>query len=243
MLSMTLRLESVDEMRVVLSDALAAGATLASPVGPAADPAGGTAFSIYDPYGRLIHVVADDMRAKGRITVPERPVGLTHVNLNASDMDGSRRFFEQAFGMVMSDRNAHHIFMNCNRDHHTIVFANNGVDTLNHVAFLMPDLEGVMLRTGLLRDHGYPIGWGVGRHGPGANVFAYFQSPLEFVVEVTSEIEQVDATYRVGSPEDWVWPAGRSDRWGVADAPSAALRESQKRVPYALPLDARRASR
>ena len=52
------------------------------------------------------------------------------------------------------------------------------VNGLNHVAFLMPDLEAVMRGSGRMIDAGFPIAWGVGRHGPGDNVFAYFIDPV-----------------------------------------------------------------
>jgi catechol 2,3-dioxygenase len=36
----------------------------------------------------------------------------------------------------------------------------------------MPDLDSVMRGAGRMRESGYPIEWGVGRHGAGNNVFA-----------------------------------------------------------------------
>ena len=84
-----------------------------------------------------------------------------------------------------------------------------------------------------MRDAGYPIEWGVGRHGPGANVFAYFIGPDNVVIEYTGEVDQVDDDYPTGMPEDWTWPPGRVDQWGVSDAPSKRLHEAQQRVVFA----------
>ena len=42
-----------------------------------------------------------------------------------------------------------------------------------------------------MRKSGYEIMWGVGRHGPGSNVFSYFVEPNGFVTEYTTEVEQV----------------------------------------------------
>ena len=36
---------------------------------------------------------------------------------------------------------------------------------------------------------------GLGRHGPWANVFAYFVDPHGLAIEYTCEMEQVDETY------------------------------------------------
>ena len=49
-------------------------------------------------------------------------------------------------------------------------------------------------------DAGFPIAWGVGRHGPGDNVFAYFIDPVGIVIEYTAEVLQVDDSYVVRGP-------------------------------------------
>jgi catechol 2,3-dioxygenase len=96
----------------------------------------------------------------------------------------------------------------------------------------MPDLDSVMRGAGRMRDAGYPIEWGVGRHGPGANVFAYFIGPDDVVIEYTGEVDQVGEDYPTGMPDDWTWPPGRIDRWGVSDPPTARLAEAQQRVRF-----------
>jgi hypothetical protein len=68
-------------------------------------------------------------------------------------------------------------FLRCNAWHAALVVGFSGGPTLNHVAFEMPDLDSVMRGIGRMRDHGYPVEWGPGRHGPGDNVFAYFCGP------------------------------------------------------------------
>ncbi len=53
-----------------------------------------------------------------------------------------------------------------------------------------------MRGAGRLKTNGFNIEWGVGRHGPGDNVFTYFVEPNGFVVEYTTEVEQIDeSTY------------------------------------------------
>lgn len=47
--------------------------------------------------------------------------------------------------------------------------------------------------------------------------------PLEY----TSDMQQVDETYRAGTPEDWKWPLRRVDRWGVSDPPSPRVKRAQ----------------
>jgi catechol 2,3-dioxygenase len=85
---------------------------------------------------------------------------------------------------------------------------------------------------GRLRDAGHPIQWGPGRHGPGNNLFNYFIDPFGVVIEYTAEVEQVDESYKPRGPEEWKWPAGRVDQWGISPPPGAALKEAQKKVLF-----------
>ena len=158
---------------------------------------------------------------------------LAHVNLNATDVDGAAAFYERALGFRLTDRTKAMAFVRCNGDHHAIVIADAPVNGLNHVAFLMPDLEAVMRGSGRMIDAGFPIAWGVGRHGPGDNVFAYFIDPVGIVIEYTAEVLQVDDNYVVRGPSEWVWPPGRTDHWGIAPPKADHVKAAQTAVPYA----------
>ena len=74
-------------------------------------------------------------------------------------------------------------FLRCSADHHSIaIFRNNG-PSLNHVAYELPNIDGLMRGAGRLKQSGFDIEWGIGRHGPGSNVFSYFIEPNGFVAE------------------------------------------------------------
>ncbi len=79
------------------------------------------------------------------------------------------------------------------------------------------------------------IGWGVGRHGPGDNVFAYFVDPFGFVIEYTAEVLQVNDDYRPHGPDYWVWPAGRTDHWGIAPPKPGYVKDAQLAIRFAAP--------
>ncbi|MET3822945.1 catechol-2,3-dioxygenase [Burkholderia sp. PvR073] len=194
------------------------------------EPGGGTQLVARDPQGRILRFITGDERHADTAEVEDRPVKITHVVLNSADVAVAQRFFEDALGFKLSDRTRIMAFMRCSSDHHSIALADATENTLNHIAFLMPDLDSVMRGGGRMNDAGYPIEWGVGRHGPGNNVFAYFLGPFDFVIEYTAEVQQVDDTYRTGGPADWTWPPGRIDQWGVGRAPSPRLKEAQKRI-------------
>lgn len=230
----TLRARSREALDAVRANVLRAGGKmLAEPQELAGDPAGGTGLTVQDPHGRTLQVVWGDARRAEAPPVKDRPIRLTHAVLNSHAVDETRQFLQDALGFRVADRTGIMAFMNCNSDHHTIAIGITDNDALNHIAFLMPDFESVMRGGGRMKDAGFPIHWGPGRHGPGNNLFNYFIDPFGVVIEYTAEVQQVDDSYESHGPEFWKWPPGRLDQWGISTAPSATLKEAQKRVLFA----------
>jgi catechol 2,3-dioxygenase-like lactoylglutathione lyase family enzyme len=233
----TLRARSAKSLEHIAQAAIAAGGVVER-TGAALDPAGGQVVVIRDPDGRRIEIVHGDAQRANDVPVPQdRPIRLAHAVLNSHAVEKTREFFEQALGFVLADRTRIMAFMNCDNDHHSIALGDTDNDALNHVAFLMPTLDAVMRGGGRLKDKGLPPQWGPGRHGPGDNAFNYFVDPFGIVIEYTAEVEQIDATYRVGRPEDWTWPPGRIDQWGIGQMPTDHLKQAQRRVFFMPHLD------
>jgi catechol 2,3-dioxygenase-like lactoylglutathione lyase family enzyme len=233
----TLRARSAKSLEHIAQAAIAAGGVVER-TGAAFDPAGGQVVVIRDPDGRRIEIVHGDAQRANDVPVPQdRPIRLAHAVLNSHAVEKTREFFEQALGFVLADRTRIMAFMNCDNDHHSIALGDTDNDALNHVAFLMPTLDAVMRGGGRLKDKGLPPQWGPGRHGPGDNAFNYFVDPFGIVIEYTAEVEQIDETYRVGRPEDWTWPPGRIDQWGVGQMPTDHLKQAQRRVFFMPHLD------
>ena len=157
---------------------------------------GGYGFGCRDPEGRNLAFVSGCADHADTEPQPDRPCRIAHVNLNSSDFDASFRFFTETLGFRQIDENAPLWFLHCaSSEHSSIVLAKTGLPTLNHVAFELPDFDSVMRGMGRMKDNGYPIEWGPGRHGPGNNVFAYFCGPDEVPIEYTAEVLQVDDSY------------------------------------------------
>ncbi len=180
------------------------------------------------PEGQLYRFLAGEASA-APISDRDKPIRITHVVLNTPDREGCERFAVDVLGFTVSDRTRHMTFVRCDRKHHCIAFAGAEAPSLNHIAFEVPSLEAVMRGIGRMRDAGFEPVWGPGRHGPGNNVFGYFIAPWGGVIEYTSEVSEVAEDYRVGGPEDWKWPPGRIDQWGISKkdlartAPAEAL--------------------
>ena len=228
----TFRARSEAALKDVASATVAAGGSIAVPLGALEDPAGGVGLTLRDQDGRLVQVVCNDKRHSDVLDTKDQPMRLAHVVVNAHDVPKSQRFFEQAMGFKLVDRTRIMAFMNCNSDHHSLAFGDTDNDALNHIAFVMPELDSVMRGGGRMKDAGHSIEWGPGRHGPGNNAFNYFIDPFGVVIEYTADVQQIDDSYRVGTPEDWKWPAGRVDHWGISAPPSAKLKEAQRAVLF-----------
>jgi catechol-2,3-dioxygenase len=226
------RLDSAFEFEPVTAACQQHGATLLSGPVPNPEPDGGLAMTVRAPGGGVLRFVHGDIR-HAPLPSANRPNRLAHVNVNSTGVDGLAAFYERALGFRLTDRSKAMAFVRCNDDHHAVVIAEAPVNGLNHVAFLMPDLEAVMRGSGRLIDNGFPIAWGVGRHGPGDNVFAYFIDPVGVVIEYTAEVLQVDDDYVVRGPSEWSWPPGRTDHWGIASPKADHVKAAQLAVPYA----------
>lgn len=217
--------ELVDLERRAATNDLAVAPTVSQ------DPGGGAGIIVTLPEGERFRFLAGAADA-APIDGEDLPVQLTHVVLNAADAEASATAAEDALGFSVSDRTKGMVFVRCNDSHHSTAFARAGISSLNHIAFEMRDVDAVMRGIGRLRDRGLTPAWGPGRHGPGANVFAYFIAPFGAVVEFSTAVEKVPDDYRVGAPEDWTWPEGRIDQWGLSDKDNSALRQAEERFRF-----------
>ena len=207
----------------------ASGVPVTAPGPVSAEFGGGYGFGCKDPDGRNLAFVCDCADHADSARAPDRPQQIAHVNLNARDFDASLKFFTETLGLRVIDENAPLWFLHCHgTDHSSVVLAKTNMPTLNHVAFEMPDSDAVMRGIGRMKDNGYPIEWGPGRHGPGNNVFAYFCGPDELPIEYAADTLQIDDSYVPRGSDYWKFPAGRSDHWGVTQPRSARYYRVQR---------------
>lgn len=228
----TLRAASELALTELAQRTVKAGGKVLQEISPITEPSGGVGVTLADPMGRIYQVVYGDAQL-APVNEAEAPYRLAHVVLNSVDVPASQKFLEDVMDFSMSDRTRVMAFMRCNSDHHSIAMAESDNNALNHIAFLVPDLEAVMRGGGRMKDAGYPIEWGPGRHGPGHNAFNYFVGPFNLVIEYTSEVEQIDDNYQPGQPSDWKWPDGRMDHWGISTPPSRRMKDAQTEVFFA----------
>lgn len=196
-----------------------------------ADPGAGEGVIVELPEGELLRFLVNTTEVEP-ITGRDLPVKLTHIVFNSADAEASGHAVENVLGFRVSDRTKGMVFVRCNDSHHSTAFARAGFSSLNHIAFEMEDLDAVMRGIGRMRDHGFAPAWGPGRHGPGANVYAYYIAPFGPVIEYSTAVEKVPEDYQAGSPEDWTWPPNRIDQWGISDKDFDGLRQAEERFRF-----------
>jgi len=182
---------------------------------------GGYGFRFETPDGLPMSISSDGVQHPNAVADRSRPSKISHVVLNSAHTDGQMPFFIDVLGFKRSDSTRMMEFLRCCADHHSIAIFRNSGPSLNHVAYELPNIDGLMRGTGRLMQNGFDIEWGVGRHGPGNNVFSYFIEPDGFVAEYTTEVDQIDeATHVPQDGEYWTKAVPMRDRWGTAGPPS-----------------------
>jgi catechol 2,3-dioxygenase-like lactoylglutathione lyase family enzyme len=216
--------------------AKAKGYGVAAANGPApldASAGGGYGFRFETPDGLPMTISSDSAQHPDVVVDRSRPTKISHVVLNSARTDDQVPFFIDVLGFKLSDSTHMMEFLRCSADHHSIaIFRNNG-PSLNHVAYELPNIDGLMRGAGRLKRSGFDVEWGVGRHGPGSNVFSYFIEPNGFVAEYTTELDQLDDATHV--PQDasyWQKIMPNPDRWGLAGPPSNRMRAAMSGALY-----------
>ena len=186
---------------------------------------GGYGFQFKTPEGQVLNISADVARHPNTNNDRSKPHKLSHVVLNSADIESETSFFIDMLGFKLSDKTDMMNFVRCSADHHSIAMAKGTGPCLNHMAYEVESIDGLMRGAGRMKTSGFNVEWGVGRHGPGDNVFTYFIEPNGFVVEYTAEVQQVDeATYMAQDAEYWRNFPGRPCRWNMAGFPSNRLK-------------------
>jgi len=194
---------------------------------------GGYGFEAVDPEGRRLRVVTE-MDAADPIERPDAvPRRLSHIVLNTVDIDLLCDFYVSVLDFRVSDWSEHQmVFLRNQTDHHTVAFNQAPHASVNHIAHELPSLDGFLMSVGRMRTVGVDPLWGIGRHGPGNNAFAYYGDPAGFVPEFTTDLEQID--YEAGwVPRVWKRIPSQSDLWHLAGPPSAEFRSYGAGVPDA----------
>lgn len=211
----TLAADSAADVDLLHDRVLGAGCRIVQPPCPLTGPGGGYGFRFFSPDG-LPFAIASDVERRAARPVDRWegvPVQISHIVLHSPDHHAMARFFTDVLGFRVSDWLGDFMcFLRCNSAHHRIALL-PGPPCLNHVAYDMTDVDGMMRGISRLKQSDVDIRWGPGRHTAGDNTFSYFVTPNGLAVEYTAELEEVDFDTHQAQVHT---PAPRiMDQWGV----------------------------
>lgn len=139
---------------------------------------------------------------------------LGHVTIGSPDPAAVEQVFVDVLGFRVSDRFPGVLsWARCNADHHSVGFAPAAAPGIHHIAFEIESFAHYERLVDHLALSGRPLIWGIGRHGPGNNLFAYFDDPTGTMIEVYAnmiKIENEDSYV----PREWEDLAEVGNLWG-----------------------------
>ena len=143
-----------------------------------ASAGGGYGFRFETPDGLPMTVSSDSAQHPDVVVDRSRPTKISHVVLNSARTDDQVPFFIDVLGFKLSDSTHMMEFLRCSADHHSIaIFRNNG-PSLNHVAYELPNIDGLMRGAGRLKRSGFDVEWGSAATDRAATCSPISSSPM-----------------------------------------------------------------
>jgi 2,3-dihydroxy-p-cumate/2,3-dihydroxybenzoate 3,4-dioxygenase len=118
---------------------------------------------------------------------------LGHAVLHVADRAKMEAFMQEELNFRVSDRIQETVtFMRCfpNRLHHSFGVAKGTESRLNHVNFMVTEIDDIGKALNRLKKNNIKIVFGPGRHPPSESVFLYFLDPDGMTVEYSFGMEE-----------------------------------------------------
>lgn len=184
------------------------------PLAASPSPFFGTeAFGVTDPDG---NVIVFGVRPAGAANPHAR---LQHLATRTTQPAVLREFYCDQLGFVCSDRvldeagNLRACFLRTDEEHHALAVFHSPEQRHDHLSFETTDWAAVRDWADQLVARGIEIVWGVGRHGPGNDVFFMVRDPDGNLAEISAELERIAP----GRPEGkWRHEPRTLNLWGAA---------------------------
>lgn len=174
-----------------------------------------SAHACADPDG---NVVAFGVRSTPAPDAEELPARLQHVALRTPRLDDMVAFYE-ALGFVVSDRVKdgdgvlRACFLRTDCEHHALALFAAAEARFDHLSCETRDIGAVVAWADRMAGQGIAIHWGIGRHGPGNDVFFMVKDPDGNLLEISADLEVCDAGRAAGT---WPHEQRTLNLWGNA---------------------------
>ncbi|MFI5612579.1 VOC family protein [Amycolatopsis sp. NPDC051903] len=171
-----------------------------------------------DPDGNVVHLHPAVRRAgEHAADTGRRPIKYQHVTLATTDVARMAAFYVDVVGFRISDQLADGRFawLRSDRDHHTLAVVNTGRSgDIDHYSYDLAEWEDFKAWCDRLTEQDVPVAWGPGRHGPGNNLFVFFDDPAGNHIELSAEMEKFHDDRVTYVPRRWDPVPASVNLWG-----------------------------
>lgn len=170
------------------------------------------------PDGTTVHFHSEVHRQGENAADPgRRPIKFQHTTIGTADVQPIVDFFVNTIGFRISDQLADGRFcwLRSNKDHHTLAVVNveqSGV--LDHYSYDLAEWEDFKSWCDRLTELDVTVQWGPGRHGPGNNLFVFFDDPAGNHIELSAEMEKFYDDHVAYVPRRWQPVPSSVNLWG-----------------------------
>jgi catechol 2,3-dioxygenase-like lactoylglutathione lyase family enzyme len=215
-----LEVESAAELDDVRARVEGSGATML-----AADawdePGIGAAIRFVGPAG-IVYEVYDGMQ-RHPLTIDEPLTSgierFGHLTFYSNEAEAVVAFWVDVLGFRISDVAEGLTWTRCDQDHHGLAVLDFPDGTLlHHHAWAVSDWSAMGVYCDSLARHGLSLAWGPVRHGPGFNLATYLPDPDGAMIEVYTDLLQIDDE-RSYVPIDWSDEPRALNLWGPPPGP------------------------
>jgi catechol 2,3-dioxygenase len=174
------------------------------------------ALSATDPDG---NVVAFGPRTASSGSDQPLPARLQHLAFRTAHIEAMLAFYVDQLGFVLSDRvedaegTLRACFLRSDEEHHVLALFRSTESRFDHVSCETPDITRLIGWADRIAARRVPIHWGIGRHGPGNDAFFMVKDPDDNLIEISAELERVDASRPAGT---WPHEQRTLNLWGSA---------------------------
>jgi catechol 2,3-dioxygenase-like lactoylglutathione lyase family enzyme len=175
-------------------------------------------ITVLDPDGTSVHFHAPVFRSgENSADTGRRPIKFQHTTVGTADPKRMVGFFLDVLGFRLTDKlkDENFFWLRSNRDHHTLAIVFVGQPgVLDHYSYDLAEWEDFKAWCDRLTELGVAIQWGPGRHGPGNNLFVFFDDPAGTHIELSAEMEKYHDDRAVIRERVWTPMPETINVWG-----------------------------
>ncbi|WP_120006550.1 VOC family protein [Nesterenkonia muleiensis] len=183
-----------------------------APAGPA------EGIKLQDPDGTELHLHSPVVRSgENSADTGRRPIKYQHITLSSDDAPRLVQFYRDIIGFRLTDKLADDSFfwLRSDRDHHSLACVESGrPGQIDHYSYDLASWEDFKSWCDRLTELDIDVQWGPGRHGPGNNLFVFFDDPLGNHVELSAEMEKFHDDLARIHHREWTPSPKAVNLWG-----------------------------